>query len=134
MIQIEELRYKSLIQKDGIVWKANDIFGASGLITVLPDEKGETLGRRAYQEFQGIELTEEWFTKFGFQSESYNKTSALNGDIYYTLGGVDIVCEYLSGQWKFIYKKSEFDYIEIKYVHQLQNLFFALTGSELTPK
>jgi hypothetical protein len=67
-----------------------------------------------------IPLTEEWFIKLGFQLfgnddplDRYWTTNILKGSIEelslkYTLSG-----------------------IKIKYVHQLQNLYFALTGVEL---
>ena len=68
--------------------------------------------------FTPITLTEEWLIKFGFEY------SDLNGD---------------SGLWKIppfqIYGKYNqfiYDYrLDINYVHQLQNLYFALTGQEL---
>jgi hypothetical protein len=68
-----------------------------------------------------IPLTEEWLLKFGFEY------SDLNGD---------------SGLWKIppfqIYGKYNqfiYDYrLDVNYVHQLQNLYFALTGEELEIK
>ena len=70
------------------------------------------------QNLQPIPLTEEWLLKFGFEY------SDLNGD---------------SGLWKIppfqIYGKYNqfiYDYrLDVNYVHQLQNLYFALTGQEL---
>lgn len=79
-----------------------------------------------------IHLTEEWLLKFGFEYsearekisngfEEWNKGSIYLGDYnnkHYILealdqGGIDV---------------------EVKYVHQLQNLYFALTGEELKNK
>ena len=65
-------------------------------------------------------LTEEWLVKFGFEkpmngswfSNDKLEIDLSNGFRVFLLGGV----------------KS----IEIKHVHQLQNLYFALTGEELT--
>jgi hypothetical protein len=70
------------------------------------------------QNLQPIPLTEEWLERFGFEY------SDLNGD---------------SGLWKIppfqIYGKcNQFIYeyaLDVNYVHQLQNLYFALTGEEL---
>jgi hypothetical protein len=79
-----------------------------------------------FEFIEPIPLTEEWLVKFGFK---------------FTKNGSDI--------WYKEYCFIEFDklikcYIEegrgiiclehIKYVHQLQNLYFALTGEELTIK
>jgi hypothetical protein len=71
------------------------------------------------EDVKPIPLTEEWLLKFGFEY------SDLNGD---------------SGLWKIppfqIYGKYNqflYDYrLDVNYVHQLQNLYFALTGEELT--
>lgn len=70
-----------------------------------------------------IKLTEEWLIKFGFMPKGgyYNK-EAYN---------IEIINEF-----EFIYFSiidSDYDF-EIKYVHQLQNLYFALTGNELINK
>ncbi len=74
--------------------------------------------------YEPIQLTKEWFLKFG-----YNEVAPdcyLMGD-YYT----DIVSSevrfYLDGD-------SCRYYITVKHVHQLQNLYFALTGEELKQK
>ncbi len=90
-----------------------------------------------------ITLTEEWFVNFGFKIK--NKKSFHNTPIYY-IGDMDI-------DYCFSYADFRGDYgfyieytdspIEsdtdkqypvsfgIRYVHQLQNLYFALTGEEL---
>ena len=71
------------------------------------------------QDYQPIPLTEEWLVKFGFKKH-------LTEDIYPTftknlLNWNDGIL-YLTG-YGFIN--------HIKHVHQLQNLYFALTGAEL---
>ena len=66
-----------------------------------------------------IPLTKEWFLKFGFKKEG-------NTAKYWTLGTVDLW--EISGTYV-----NDLDY-EVKYVHQLQNLYFALTGEELIIK
>lgn len=72
-----------------------------------------------------IPLSEEWLIKFGFESEK----------VY------EVVFEYTIDKKHRIQTDGEMyilmgykDGIEIKYVHQLQNLYFALTGEELTIK
>lgn len=66
-----------------------------------------------------IPLNEEWLLKFGFTEEV--------GNVFH----VD--------DWFFVLKKLKgnfifpaFWHVKIRYVHQLQNLYFALTGKELT--
>ena len=77
----------------------------------------------------GIPLTEERLLKFG--AAEIGKSS-ISGGYNYHIGKIDIFG---------IYDKSEFylnhmglDKVQIKHVHSLQNLYFALTGEELTTK
>lgn len=70
--------------------------------------------------FEPIPLTEEWLIKFGFDVN--NRPNWID-----QLQEYSIVCgntQYLKGSAKNI--------MPIKYVHQLQNLYFALTGEEIT--
>jgi hypothetical protein len=66
-----------------------------------------------------IPLTEEWLLKFGF--EKYDDMI-----LYWELDDVTIWEE--KGKYQFFSDKN------IKYVHQLQNLYFALTEKELELK
>jgi hypothetical protein len=66
-----------------------------------------------------IPLTEEWLLKLGFIKH-------VSQSIWYTLNKVDV--------WFFDGKYVNDIDVEIKYVHQLQNLYFALTNEELTMK
>lgn len=68
-----------------------------------------------------IPLTEEWLVKFGFTK------SLANGTIYCKARFMEIIYDsdiYLS----FSGNRGK---LNIKHVHQLQNLYFALTGEEL---
>ena len=71
-----------------------------------------------------IKLTEDWLIKFGFTK--VNKYS-------YWLD--DFLCEpiyiNLNTRKTTIGSNEEYDINHIKHVHQLQNLYFALTGEEL---
>jgi hypothetical protein len=71
-----------------------------------------------------IPLTEEWLLKFGFE---HNRAGIWGNN--YTLNAVSIQ---LKGND--IYMFVPHSRCEIKYVHQLQNLYFAVTGEELTMK
>jgi len=73
---------------------------------------------------QPIPLTEEWLLKFGFEKIE-NNWKVL--DLYFGI----ISWERLAGTMFCLEKESIF-LPHIKYVHQLQNLYFALTGEELT--
>jgi hypothetical protein len=72
-----------------------------------------------------IPLTEEWLLKFGFETSDWDNNSTYRkmiGNNDYTI----VFDEYSNTMVGDILIK------EIKYVHQLQNLYFALTGEELT--
>ena len=78
-------------------------------------------------EIEGIKpipLTEEWLVKFGFENNQSNNE-------WYDKGFFSVLNNGMS--FCFIHCGN---YINInarpKYVHQLQNLYFALTGEELT--
>lgn len=72
-----------------------------------------------------INLTEEWLTKFGFEEDAESKSWS----ILTTLDKYDYQFE-VSNKYQ-EYFQPDFARMDIKYVHELQNLYFALTGVEL---
>jgi len=86
--------------------------------------------RVSYLKCQPIKLTEKWLLKFGFEkgvdNVYYIKSKQMYLKIFekigHVIGSVD--------KYSNCFKISN----DIKYVHQLQNLYFALTGKELTIK
>jgi hypothetical protein len=84
-------------------------------------------------QIKGIPLTEEWLLKFGFDSKECKKghTAIICGSTYFVLTYPQIM-----GEWQvdFCWVFDQFKFVELKYVHQLQNLYFALCGKELTIK
>ena len=69
-----------------------------------------------------IPLTEEWLLKFGFKKV----------DDFYEIWQGNLCYSFEFGQGLCFGQGMEWSYdIEIKHVHQLQNLYFALTGEEL---
>lgn len=84
--------------------------------------------------YKPINLNEEWLEKFGFvKAETYFKD--------WQIGGLELIFVfdyYHPIIHQYAELSSEEDQVigvsRIEYVHQLQNLFFALTGEELTVK
>lgn len=78
-----------------------------------------------YWNYEPVILTEEWLLKFGFEKIIESNESNFTNGVYNlftnSLGEVNFYF-FKEGDW----------YQKIDYVHQLQNLYFALTGSELT--
>lgn len=73
--------------------------------------------------FYFIPLTDEWLLKFGFNS---------NGKVWEidSINGIVFEIEYVSDCY-YLHTQGEWGYQGFSYVHQLQNLYFALTGQEL---
>ena len=79
-----------------------------------------------FNELEPMPLTEEWLFKFGFEYnnstyEWYDKSAVFFIQMNYL--GFDLIAKFKNERIK-----------EIKYVHQLQNLYFALTNEELELK
>jgi len=72
-----------------------------------------------------IPLTEEWLVKLGFieNKKWFYKSNFLLGYL-----STD---DNLQAEWKFGGTEGGWNLINIKYVHQLQNIYFALTSDEL---
>ena len=73
-----------------------------------------------------IPLTEEWLIKFGFEYCDMRKEYRFDNYCCVTL--------WASGLIDFTIENIEHFEVSVKYVHELQNLYFALTGEELTIK
>lgn len=83
-----------------------------------------------YKNFEPIPLTEDWLLKFGWvwneECNSFEKYP--NGDSRMHLAKSTFGYNMFNYVLKAVIKN------DIRYVHQLQNLFYSLTGSELTNK
>ena len=74
-----------------------------------------------------IKLTEEWLLKFGFENEGgYLSIGKLRGAI--TVCKAERNSDNLCYRW-FV---NNLKMTDLHFIHQLQNLYFALTGEELT--
>ena len=77
--------------------------------------------------YQPIPLTEEWLLRFGFKAHTYED------EVFgYVLNDFGYINEYQFRIRNFIDFEGIIIPKAIKTVHQLQNLYFALTGEELT--
>jgi hypothetical protein len=72
--------------------------------------------------FKPIPLTEEWLVRFGFEKSAFNENVYSNKSIILDKRKLGwLLCDNSIDNLK-----------HIKHVHQLQNLYFALTQEELT--
>jgi hypothetical protein len=119
-----EFRIGNLVDCDGVVFK---VFGIDEF--GLDVESGYEITYIEYDEIQRIKLTEKWLIRFGFKNDVVcNKWERSIDDrccivIYKDLSFAIGVPYEMAGTS-----------LEIGYVHQLQNLWFALAGKELELK
>ncbi len=87
------------------------------------------------QGIKPIPLTEEWLLRFGFEiydSGRHNSPHAIKETIRLSgIGGYNGDVEEFKITDKIYWFLSGYEHTEIQYVHQLQNLYHALTGEEL---
>lgn len=138
-MKAEELRIGNL------VW--TDYSGEMLVSAIMDDKKNQYLclrknenfpdGRYIIGDVSGIPLTEEWLVRMGFNNtaikwmdKSVSNPVFIKKDKYYL--------EFVDGEYYFNLffgmSNNPVHLTAIKYVHQLQNLYFALTGEELTIK
>jgi hypothetical protein len=126
--------------------KANEL--RIGNLFILPN--GD-IGKISYHEirlmvvaiekpdYQPIPLTEEWLLKFGFVQSSNNL-----GNTFHILKKDGVIVMLTIEHWTNTDINSKYhnhwhcEYLlnghKLQYLHQLQNIYFALTGEELTIK
>lgn len=125
MIQANQIRINNLIYND--IGEIQPVYGVDekSILTKV-EENGWSICFNP----KGIPLTEEWLLKFGFEKGVDNvyfiKTKHFYLKIFQSIGHA--LCSVDK------YSKAIKINDDIKYVHQLQNLYFALTGKELTIK
>ena len=117
MLQPQELRIGNLVYS----LETNDIQKIRGINEEYVSIDTVTFDYVSYDEIEPIPLTEEWLLKFGYIGNEpiFSEISTI-----FTNGIHKI--------WKPFNKFLDDTYrFEINYVHQLQNLYFALKGEEL---
>lgn len=124
MIKANELRIGNLILRNGFLIEEKEKFKET---TVTHNDI--TACYVDNTSFKPIPLTEEWLLKFGFEKDNDFGNWHLSAYEIFSSGNRDFV------YW---YNHSSDDYYsdvrKINTVHQLQNLYFALTGQELELK
>jgi hypothetical protein len=120
-MEAKELRIGNLIQdkKNKSHWRIECFLGSTmatvdaGLVNFPTDDNHDI----ELSEHEGIPLDEKWLVRFGFVDNEKSKIKLIRiNEFYY-------VC--------FVNRSRSLD-VDIKYVHQLQNLYYALTGVELS--
>jgi hypothetical protein len=146
-LKIDNLIYKKIHKKDTPL-EVVEVLSIDGSFDVLDVKniEGYITEQCPLKDFEPIPLTEEWLFKLGFKVK--DKKSHLNTDIYYIpTFEIDYCLFYADFRLDYgvyvEYTDSPFSEDDeklypitfgIKYVHQLQNLLYSLTGEELIIK
>lgn len=127
-----ELRIGNLVDLGNRIAKIIEISNLSCVVVDL-EETQDTI--EDYERTKPIPLTEEWLYKFGFKDidkgdHDYNTYTDPNHNYY-----LQIDVRKKDGKYSILDNSfddlRDFSMVDISYVHQLQNLYFALTGEEL---
>ena len=124
MIKASELRIGNWVYKDLSIddIELRQVLPGDIIYVAIEEEGGED-----FMSYQPVALTEEWLHKFGFsttQWDDFNSHRLMVGDNDYT------IVIYSDGNCEV----GDIVTLKIKSVHQLQNLYFALSGKELEIK
>lgn len=124
-MQSSELRVQNLVKRksDGLIYKVVEILEYT--VTIVPingESYFKTKDRVIFEDIEPIPLTPEILEKAGFKQ-------AISNDKIWLLRIGDTNLMLRDGEaWSYVGPIP----LKINYVHQLQNLIFALTGTELT--
>ena len=126
-MKTSDLRIGNWVWANGDLATIETIAGHSCWVRfyIWKDGRSDTL-EIDIENIESIELTEDWLIKFGFELDDQECYSKWEGALNYSYSLEHGFC---FGQG--------IDYsheIKIEHVHQLQNLYHALTGEELTIK
>jgi hypothetical protein len=136
MIKSSELRIGNIVWESSSFTPGPDDFeeivvGAiNDIDKVVLDDQNNIY---SYDYLYTIPLTPEWLERCGFEKVTFEGVSAMNGGRGWDREGVELANEFMSGEWKIVYNTRK-DSIEIEHLHQLQNLYFAVTGEDIKMK
>ena len=130
-LQNNEIRIGNYIKFHNIITKVEGFSIWDNLI------QSDNFAERELKDFEPIPLTEDWLLKFGFKKSIVKEP-------WFEKNKIEVF-KYSKGDF-FLLGRNNTAYgiglhdiwdgmeINLQYVHQLQNLYFALTGTELTIK
>lgn len=131
MIQATELRIGNLVlYNDRVIEVEEVLYGGA-------NRRGDGGIWYPQEDLDGIPLTEKWLEKFGFKHHRITKDRNPILECEWMQLAISDFDQRSLLFWDNGLMSIEDHYIDlshIKYVHQLQNLYFALTGEELTIK
>lgn len=129
-MDIKELRIGNIIQSISKAFGENHL----GQWSITEEDMVYIIESENKSHYKPVPITEEYLLKFGFKKTTENAGTLIcfKLDIITHSNRTMTIAEWIKsdkGHWQ-IWIES-IDLVRIKYVHQLQNLHFALTGKEL---
>jgi len=125
-MEAKDLRIGNLIQLTEDWYKEHPNLYNTQKVIIVNDISAEHLADDIYyiagyntEDVEGIPLTEEWLEKLGFEKDAKG--------FWFVMGQFYEIRKIFN---TFSYQ-GNLNYEPIKYVHQLQNMFYAMTGAEL---
>jgi hypothetical protein len=118
-MKASDLRIGNLVDLGNRIAKVTEINHLACVVVDL-EETQDTI--EDYERVKGIILTEEWLLRFGFEKNDNNQFILMEGS-------VDILFNKDLNGW--ICDDINFSINMTDHFHQIQNLYFALTGEEL---
>jgi hypothetical protein len=108
-------------------WVSITPHGQDDFIRIDYDEMEKLYTFATWDRINPIPLTEEWLVKFGFE-KNCNENYQIN---YNQVCGISITLPDNNAWFCNLSALRFYEICNCSYVHQLQNLYFALTGKEL---
>ena len=132
MIKTNELRIGNFVSiNNGFEMLVHSIFqnGTVYLDFIPPLINEGDIWEEDYKDLIAIPLTEEWLLKAGFKEIKFLNEYLVQEKGYKYL---DMIIRYgVFDGHKFLFDFANEKCVNLKYVHQLQNLYFSLCGEEL---
>jgi hypothetical protein len=125
-MKANELRIGNLVDLGNRIAKVTEIYPLACMVADL-EQTQDTL--ESYERVTGIPLTEELLLKFGCQRTRGGWFISADYFLYNPLTEFNIPS---SKYYGLMFNDKYVTTRAVQYVHQLQNLYFALTGKELT--
>lgn len=127
-LDTREIRFGNIVEvKVNGDWEQTSIWGfyGNGQFARIDDGKTSPLTAKDYRP---IPLTEKWLRRFSLINDDPKHKANFKGGFMFYVGRFRFTNSVSEG-----FNNHELS-LTIKYVHQLQNLYFALTGEELAVK
>jgi hypothetical protein len=134
MIKANELRIGNLVlgRFGGDVFPREVIGIDNSTVYFTEGFENRFRDKQDLEDVKPIPLTEEWLVRFGFEKEEADAKGIAVWDEFYH--GTFLISNHGTGIEDYHFIAYEGEVVDVRFVHELQNLFFAIKREELTIK